>query len=57
VSDCDASDTLDLTQLNGKVIGSQLGDFNITYFKSITDANNNQNEILNPKNFPLNLQN
>jgi hypothetical protein len=57
VNDCDAGDTFDLTQLNANVIGSQSGNFNITYFESITDANNNQNEIVNPESFPINPQN
>jgi hypothetical protein len=57
VNDCDAGDTFDLTQLNANVIGSQSGNFNITYFESITDANNNQNEIVNPESFPVNPQN
>ncbi|PKG41594.1 T9SS type A sorting domain-containing protein [Psychroflexus sp. MES1-P1E] len=57
VNDCDAGDTFDLTQLNANVIGSQSGNFNITYFESLTDANNNQNEIVNPESFPINPQN
>ena len=57
VNDCDAGDSYDLTQNDANVIGSQQGNFIVTYFENLSDANNNINAIQNPENFPIDIAN
>ncbi|MGM0634834.1 MAG: T9SS type A sorting domain-containing protein [Bacteroidota bacterium] len=57
VNICDAENAFDLTSLNNDIIGSQNGNFIITYFENNTDAINNQNSIQDPENFTLDENN